>query len=162
MAIGTTITSVTDLLAVASQIIESAERDIVWLIPAPYLVFAAQFNLKEQTKTFIQNGGRSRGITTFSSPYIKQLRERLDFGDDVRHVSDEEELFMLVNDKRESVSAINTGTNDISLGKRIVAYWTDDPTYADYLLSSFEMAWEQSTDAEERIRELSEQESTEA
>ena len=162
MAIGTTITSVRDLLAVGSQIIESAEHDIAWLIPAPYIVFAAQFSLKEQTKTFIQNGGRSRGITTFSYPYIKQLRERLDFGDDVRHVGHEEELFMLVNDKGESVSSINTGTEDISLDKPIVAYWTDDPTYAEYLLSSFEIAWEQSTTAAERIRELSEQEPSEA
>ena len=156
MAKGTVITSVKDVIAVGLEIIESAEHDIAWLIPAPYVVFGSQFSLKQKSKAFIQNGGRVRGITTISYPYIKEIRERLDFGEDLRHVGRYEELFMIVNDKGESISAINTG-KDVSLNDPAVAYWTDDPTYAEYLLSSFEIAWEQSTDAAERIRELLEE-----
>ena len=32
--------------------------------------------------------------------------------------------------------------------------YTDDPVFADYLISTFEMVWRQSVPAEERIREL--------
>jgi hypothetical protein len=32
--------------------------------------------------------------------------------------------------------------------------WTDDPVYAHYLTSTFEMLWNQAIDAEERIQQL--------
>jgi hypothetical protein len=154
MAKGTVITSVRDVIAVASDIIEAAETNIAWLIPAYMLVYSSQFSLVTKSRALIQKGGRARGITAISPPYVEEVRGLLDIGEDVRHVGHYQEIFMLVNDKGESVSSINTGTEDISLDNPIVAYWTDDPTYAEYLRSSFEMAWEQSTDAAERIREV--------
>jgi len=154
MAKGTVITSVRDVIAVASDIIEAAETDIAWLIPSYMLVYSSQFSLMQKARTLIQKGGRARGITAISLPYVEEVRAAMDVGEDVRHVGHYQEIFMLVNDKAESISAINTHKEERSLDDPTVAYWTDDPTYAEYLLSSFEMAWEQSTDAAERIREL--------
>jgi len=36
-------------------------------------------------------------------------------------------------------------------------FYTDDPVFADYLVSTFEMFWKQAVTAEERIQELLEQ-----
>jgi hypothetical protein len=64
---------------------------------------------------------------------------------------------MLVRNKKESISSINVVTNDLLLEDRLVAFWSDNPTYADYLLSSFETAWVKSAPAAQRIQELLEQ-----
>jgi hypothetical protein len=59
-----------------------------------------------------------------------------------------------VHDKKENVSPINPVTKDLVLNDRLVAYWTDDPTYAVYRLSSFKAAWTKLIPAADRIQEL--------
>jgi hypothetical protein len=62
------------------------------------------------------------------------VRELLDIGEDVRLVNNQQEVLFLC-DKTESVSSINPVTEDLVLNDQLVAYWTDDPTYAAYLFS---------------------------
>ncbi len=154
MANETIITSVTDALAICSSIIESANNEVVYLTPPSLLVLASQFGLAEKTKVLMQKGGRVRGIADFSYPYIKEIRERLDHGTDVRHVSQYQGIFMLVGDRRESIRSLNVDVESLSSDTPVVALWSDDPTYAEYLMSTFEMAWEQAVPAAERIEEL--------
>ena len=85
MADGTIVTSVTDALAIGSSIIESANYEIVYLYPPPLLVLASQLGLVENTKMFIERGGRVRGIADFSYPYIKEIQQRLGTGADMRY-----------------------------------------------------------------------------
>ncbi len=59
-----------------------------------------------------------------------------------------------VLDKKICISGISAEFTRISLDQPLAALWTDDPTYAQYLASTFEMLWEQSIPAEERIQEL--------
>jgi hypothetical protein len=148
----TIIESVKDAIAVGSNIIESAEKEIAWLVPAPMLVMAAQYNV--ESECLIQKGGRVRGITTISSPYLETVSELLDIGVDVRHIEDYTGSFMLVGDKSQSISSVHLDVEDLSLDDKIVAFWTDDPDYAEYLLSSFDMTWAEATDAQERIKKL--------
>ncbi len=61
---------------------------------------------------------------------------------------------MYICDKRESVSAINIGVSDYTLDTLGVAFWSDDATYAEYLLASFETAWSRAVPAMQRIHEL--------
>ena len=42
----------------------------------------------------------------------------------------------------------------LSIDTPVVALWSDDPTYAEYLMSTFETAWEQAVPAAQRIEEL--------
>ncbi len=148
----TIVESVKDAIAVGSTIIESAEREIAWIIPAPMLVMAAKYNVK--AKSLIQKGGRVRGITTISSPYVETVSELIDNGEAVRHIEIYTGSFMLVGDKSQSISSIHLNVEDLSLDDKIVAFWTDDPDYAEYLLSSFDIAWAEATDAQKRIREF--------
>ncbi len=149
----TIITSVTDAIAVISQLLESAENEVVWLVPRSSLVYALRYNLIESSRALVQQGVRMRGIADFSYHYIDMLHKLLDAGEDVRHFDKHQELFMVVADTK-SISSMSINIENLSLDTPIVALWSDDPTYAEYLMSIFETAWEQSVPAAQRIEEL--------
>ncbi len=150
----TIVTSVTDMLAVGLSIIESANNEVVYIYPPSLLILASQFGLAEKTKAFIERGGRVQGIADFSYPYIKEVKQRLNAGADVRYFPQYQGTFMLVGDRRESISSMNIDAEGLSIDTPIVALWSDNPTYAEYLRSTFELAWEQSVPAAQRIEEL--------
>jgi hypothetical protein len=154
MANGTIITSVTDALAICSSIIESASSEVVYLSPPSLLVLASQFNLREKTKLFMQKGGHVRGIADFSYQYIGEMREILDKGTDLRHFPQYLGIFLLVGERKESISSMNVSAENLSIDTPVVALWSDDPTYAEYLVSTFETAWQQAIPAAQRIEEL--------
>ena len=150
---GTIITSVTDAIAVVSQIVESAENEVAWLVPRPSLIYALQFGIIEQSKTLIQNGVRIRGIVDFSYPYINVVRKLLDTGQDVCHVDNYRGMFMVIADAK-SISSMSIITESLSIDSPIVAFWSENPSYTEYLLSVFEQVWEQAIPATQRIEEL--------
>jgi hypothetical protein len=154
MESGTIIESVKDAIAVASGIIERAEKDVAWLVPAPLLVIADKYNLKEKSKVVLQNGGRIRGITSISSPYVDAVRELVYVGEEVRSVQNYSGVFMLIGDKNQSISSINVIAEDLSLDDRIIAFWTDNVDYVEYLLSIFENVWQGATDAQDVLSEF--------
>ena len=154
MAKGTIVTSVKDALAVGSNIMESATNEIVWLLPPEMLVFSVHYGLPEKSKTLIEKGGQVRGIFRISSPFIELARLLMDIGENVRHVDHYEGVFFLIVDKKQSISSMHVDTEDLALDDEIVAFWSEDPNYADYLMSSFEPAWKQSIDAQQRVRQL--------
>jgi hypothetical protein len=153
MTDGTIIKSVTDAIAVISRIVESAENEVAWLVPRPSLVYALHYNIIEQSKMLIQSGVRIRGIVDFSYPYIDIIQKLLDAGQDVRHFDKHQGIFMVVANKK-SISTISVNTENLSLDTHVVALWSSDMTYAEYLMSIFETAWEQSVPAAQRIEEL--------
>ena len=154
MADGKIITSVTDALAICSSIIESANNEVVYIAPASLLVLASNFGLVERAKLFMQKGGHARGIADFSYPFIKEIRGWLDIGQDVRYFPQYQGIFMLVGDGRESISSMSIDVKSLSIDTSVVALWSNDPTYAEHLMSNFEIAWEQSIPAAQRIEEL--------
>ncbi len=154
MANGTIITSVKDAIAIGSEIVESAENEVIWLAPRPTLVYASQFGITEKFKTLIQKGGHVRGIVDFSYLYIDTVRELLDIGQSVRHSEKYQGVFMVVGDKRKSISSISVDGESLSIDDPVVALWSEDPTYAEFLMSTFELLWEQAIPAAQRIEEL--------
>jgi hypothetical protein len=154
MADGKIIKSIIDAIAIALQIIESAENEVAWLVPRPALIYASQYGVNDIAKMLIQKGVHIRGITDISYPYIDVVRERLDIGEDVRHFDKYRGEFMLIGDTRQGLSSINIDVESLSLDTPVVALWTNDPTYAEYLMSTFDIAWEQSVPAAQRIEEL--------
>jgi hypothetical protein len=141
MTTGTIIDSVKDAISVSKNIIESAERDIAWLVPAPMLAMGAPYNIDEKSKVLIQKGGRVRAITAISSPFVETVRRHLDIGEDIRHVDHYEGVFFLVADKKQSISSFHVNVEELSFDDRIVAFWCEAPSYAEYLLSHFDQAW---------------------
>jgi hypothetical protein len=157
MPAGTVITSVKDAIAVILNIFESAKHQVVFLTPASFLSLAGTFNSMQSAKQFIQDGGVLRGILPISSDVVKAARMRLDIGEDLRHSDQYHEIFLIVGDKKQSLSAINLGVPAYTLDTPITAFWSESPAYAEYLLTSFENVWSEAVPAEERIKELLEQ-----
>jgi len=154
MTIRTVVKNVKDILSISSNIIESAEREVIWLVPPVMLFYASTYGLNEKEKIFIQKGGRIRGIADISYRDIDTVRERLDIGEDVRHFGQYEGMIFLVGDKSESISSINIDPGLLLFDGPATAFWTDDPMYTEYLVFAFETAWEQSVPAAQRILEL--------
>jgi len=115
---------------------------------------ASLFGANESAKELIERGGLIRGISDISYAEIEPARELLDIGEEIRHFSHYRGIIFGVFDKKICLSAINTDITRFSLDERVKWLWTDDPTYADYLISTFELLWEQSIPATQRIEEL--------
>jgi sugar-specific transcriptional regulator TrmB len=149
------IKSTKELVAVAIPLIESMKKE--WLIAAPGLatVVASLFGINDAAAAFIQQGGKVRAIIDISYTVIDHVREMLSIGEEVRHI-DRHGVMFVVYDRKHSIMPLHIATS-ASLNAPMTALWTDDPTYALYLASTFEMLWEQAIPAEERIQELLEQ-----
>jgi len=153
----TVLENVRDVIAAGSMVIDSARSEILWLLPPQMLTYGRQFGLTEKSKVFVEKGGRVRGITQIFKVDVPVVRVLLDIGEDVRHVDEYRGEFMLVADKEISVSSIPQHANyleDLSLDDRVIWFWTDNPAYAEYLVTNFESSWKEAIDAKQRIQEL--------
>ncbi len=154
MTSGFIVNGVKNALAAASEILEAEQKEVAWLVPPSVHSLSMTHGLFEQMSAFVQQGGVSRGIVPISRANIDEIRMCVECGEDIRHSDAVHELFMYVGDKRESVSSINIGVAEYTLDTPVVAFWSESPTYAEYLLTAFESAWSQAVPAEERIEEL--------
>ncbi len=140
MASGIVITNVHDAFAAAAGILESARYEVAWLIPSSLFSLSLSYGFREQTKAFIERGGVSWGVVSTSQANAAELQANIAIGEDIRRSNAAFELFMFVADRRDSISAVNVGM-DYTLKTPVTAFWSEDPTYAEYLLTSFEAAW---------------------
>ncbi len=147
------IKSIKELIAVMLPVINSLHEDWTMLLPAVAAVIGAQFGVDEAAHEFVKRGGRVRMMINISYPIAKITQGYLDNGIEVRHFG-QEGINFTIFDKRICISAISADVTRISPNESIAALWTDDPTYARYLLSTFETLWKQSIPAAERIEEL--------
>jgi hypothetical protein len=121
------------------------------------LIHGGQLGLIEKSRALIQKGGRVRGLTQISGTDVHVVRKLLDIGEDVRHVDQYRGAFMLVADKKLSISSSpeqNIKLEDLSLDDRVIAIWTDDPSHVENLIASFEASWTEAVDAKLRMQEL--------
>ncbi len=64
-------------------------------------------------------------------------------------------MTLVVADGKRSISLIHAALRAaLSLDENVAALWSDSIAQAQFLMSAFEMAWEQASGAEERISEL--------
>ncbi len=154
MVSGVVVNSVRDTLTIASQILESAKEEVIWLVPLSIHSLSRRYGFIENADAFIQRGGVIRGVINVVPTNIPEVLTSLDSGADVRHSDEVKEIFMFVGDRQYSVSAINIGVGEYTLETPVVAFWSESPTYAEYLRASFETAWSQAIPAQERIQEL--------
>ena len=154
--------SVKELIAVSISSLASIEEELLYVVPGHMIVISSVFGINEATKKLLKGGGRSRGITDISYSFIKPTQELLDNGEDLRHFGQYQGILFGVLDRRICFSVMRPATTmqddaSISLDQSISVLWTDDPTYANYLMATFETLWEQAVPAEQRIQELLEQ-----
>jgi sugar-specific transcriptional regulator TrmB len=146
------IKSVKELVAVAIPLVESMKEEWIAAIPGLAAVVASLFGINEATAEFIQRGGKVRVMVDITYPVLDSVREMLAIGEEVRHI-DRLGVMFVVFDRKHSITAINI-PDRASLSAPLAALWTDDPAFAAYLAATWEMLWERSIPAEERIQEL--------
>jgi len=146
--------SVKEIVTVSISSLTSAEKELLFVVPADMLVIASLYGINEESKKLIERGGRVRGISDISYTYIEPAQELLNIGEDIRHYDRYRGLFFGVIDRKICFSSINADISRISLDEPSILLWTDDPIYAEYLASTFEMLWERSIPAAQRIEEL--------
>jgi hypothetical protein len=88
-----------------------------------------------------------RGVTDITDRVIDPVQQHLDIGYDIRHFDKYSAIIFAVFDRKHSLSAINIDLERLSrrfsLDESIAFLFTDDPTYVNYLVSTFELLWEQ-------------------
>ncbi|MGZ4925655.1 MAG: hypothetical protein ACXV4B_04290, partial [Halobacteriota archaeon] len=127
MPSGLIINSVKDVLAAALGILDSAQKEIVWVIPASLNTLSLNYGGVEKIKTFIQMGGLSRGVVQISPANVTEIQMFLDAGEDIRHSDEEHEVFMFVGDKQQSISSLNIGVEEFTLDTPVTAFWSESP-----------------------------------
>jgi sugar-specific transcriptional regulator TrmB len=149
--------SIKEVAGTALPVILSAKEEFLWLSNRQGVEFSAAFGILEAEKEFIERGGKSRGITDITYRLISIIRHHLDIGADVRHINDYRGAYYGIFDKKYCFSAINIDVNNLKPDESVSMLYTENLVYAQYLISTFEMLWEQAVPAEERIQELLEQ-----
>ena len=148
------IKTIKELIAVTIPTITSIEEELLTCVPIEGLVLTSLFGVNEVAKQFIERGGHIRVITDIPYSGIEVVQEVLDIGEEVRHFSEYRGIIFGVLDNKICLNAIDADIRRISLDETTKWLWTDDPIYAQYLTSTFNLLWEQSTPAEQRIEEL--------
>jgi sugar-specific transcriptional regulator TrmB len=148
------IKNVKELVAVTMNLVTSCEKGFLFVVPEPTLLIVSLFGINDAAKKVIERGGSVRGITDISYSAIELAQELLDIGEDIRYLNEYRGIYFAVVDRRFCVSAINVDIRRVALDEPVSLLWTDDPTYAEYLASTFELLWEQAVPAAQRIEEL--------
>ncbi|MGZ4919265.1 MAG: TrmB family transcriptional regulator [Halobacteriota archaeon] len=149
--------SMNEVMTATLSGVTAAEKEWIAVVPPILTVFSSLFVI-EGDQEFLDRGGRIQFITDITYPYIELIRQHLDAGMEVRHFEKYSGLLFCAFDGKIGLSAINVADlKRVSLSVPVSVLWTDDRTFAHYLVSTFELLWEQSMPAEEQIRELLEQ-----
>lgn len=82
----TILENIKDVIAASSTLLESAQNEIIYLLPPQMLALAGQFSLTNKSKALIEKGRRVKGVTQKSETDVAVVRELLAIGEDVRHV----------------------------------------------------------------------------
>jgi sugar-specific transcriptional regulator TrmB len=145
--------SVGDGVTILLSTLSSTEKEWIAVVPPIGTVISSLY-LLEDDKKYIDRGGTIRFITDITYPYVEVIQQHLDLKMEVRHLDKYTGVLFLVFDRKISMSIINGDIDSISLNEPASLLWTDDPTYAEYLMSTFELLWKQAIPAARRIEEL--------
>ena len=141
------IKSVKEIVADSVSSLTSEKKELVFVLPKEQLVMGSLYGISEASKKFIKHGGGIRCILDISHSMIDLVQEFRDTSYDVRHYNRYRGIYFGVFDRKISTSVINIDIGRVSLDAPLSILWTDDPTYAKYLMSTFEWLWEQAIPA---------------
>jgi hypothetical protein len=149
--------NIREILGEASPTILSTEKEFLFVAPEDGFLVASRFGVSDIVMGLVKRGGHTRGITHITYSMIPHLQKVLAVGEDIRHFEGYRGLYYGVFDRKHCISAINIDVKHLKPDEPATMLFTDDPVYANYLVSIFELLWTQSIPAEERIQDLLEQ-----
>jgi HTH-type transcriptional regulator, sugar sensing transcriptional regulator len=151
------IKSVKELISLSGSIAAAMKNEVLVVTPEEIITVASLFGILDEVKKFVASGASFRMLTDVSYSGIESVNEALGVGEEIRHLESYEGVYLAVIDKKICLHGINLDIKRISLNQPIAVLYTDDPTYAQYLVATFEMLWKQALPAEQRVEELKKQ-----
>ena len=151
------IKSIKELVSIASPLAAATKNEIIIVSPEEVITVASLFGILDEVKKLIGRGASFRMLTDVSYSGIELIKEAIDIGEEVRHLERYRGVYFAVMDRKVCLHGINLDIRHISLTQPIAMLYTDDPTYAQYLIATFEALWQQSVPAARRIEELQKQ-----
>ncbi|HYA33261.1 MAG TPA: helix-turn-helix domain-containing protein [Candidatus Bathyarchaeia archaeon] len=148
------IKSVKELVGIAGPLASATEDEILIISPEGVIAVASLFGITDEVKNFIARGGTFKMLTNVAYSGIEFIEEALAIGEQVRHLPGYQGIYFAVVDRRICLHGINIDIKHLSLSQPIAMLYTDDPTYAAYLIATFDLLWQQGMPAEERLVEL--------
>ncbi|MGD0171156.1 MAG: helix-turn-helix domain-containing protein [Halobacteriota archaeon] len=150
--------TVGELVAAISQLINSAETSVVF-VAHPQFNLITMGGFLDHLKCAAGRDVHVRGVLDISLQNLSAGREYLKGGIELRHTNPYRGMTLVVADGKRSISLIHAALKAaLSLDENVAALWSDSVAQAEFLVSAFEMAWEQASGAEERIDALLQQE----
>jgi len=138
-------------LAAMEQLVKTAEERVLFISSLGGIPILSTSGLMEYFIDATNRGVRVRYITEILLRNIDSVREALAGGIEVRHHDDYAGMRFLVVDAHESLTTITFDALRHGKDAADTAFWTNSPEYAQYLEASFELLWDNSTDAQQRI-----------
>jgi sugar-specific transcriptional regulator TrmB len=149
------IKSVKELVSVSIASVTSIQDEVLFVVPQLMLEIASFFGINDEMEKLIERGGHAQGIIfDGTNAGVKLIQELLDIGEDIRVYDSYRGLPFGVLDEKICLSSINVNIKRASLKEFISLIWTDDRTYASYLMANFELLWAQAIPAAQWIEEL--------
>lgn len=146
--------TVGELVAAISQLINSAETSLVF-VAHPRFNLITMGGFLDHLKCAVGRDVRVRSVLDISLQNLSAGRAYLDGGIELRHTNQYRGMTLAVADGKRSISLIHAALKaTLSLDENVEALWSDGVAQAEFLMSAFEMAWEQASGAEQRINEL--------
>jgi sugar-specific transcriptional regulator TrmB len=146
--------SVKETMAMSITLVNSLKEEYLVCINEFIATVADLFGINEAGKAFIDRGGKVRAIYNITPTVIELTQHLLNIGYDIRHFDQYSGIMFTVFDRKHSLIAINADFKRMSLEESMSALLSDDQTYANYLISTFEVLWQQSVPAAQRLEEL--------
>ncbi len=151
------IKSVKELISVGMTSTTSSEEEVIVVAPSEIVTISSLFGVTDAVKSLVERGATFRLITDISNSAIPNIEEALSIGEEIRHYANYAGIFFAVLDRKICFQGINLNINRISLNQPLAVLWSDDPTYAKYLVATFDMIWRQAIPAADRLQELREE-----
>ena len=146
--------TVGELVAAISQLINSAETSLVF-VAHPRFNLITMGGFLDYLKFAVGRDVRVRSVLDISLQNLSAGRAYLDAGIELRHANQYRGMTLAVADGKRSISLIHAAFKaTLSLDENVAALWSDGVAQAEFLMSAFEMVWEQASGAEQRINEL--------
>jgi len=138
-----------EILATGSRMIAESESTICLVVRPTILPKLARYGIIEEYKEAALRGIGIRIVTDAVPTNLAALTELMS-ATQVRCHKDYKGMFFWIADNRETVILLATAGARASLANS--AFWTDSAEYAGYMTSYFDLLWERSVAAGDRLK----------
>lgn len=109
------------------------QKEVLVMCSKEIVTISSVFGVIDEVKKFIERGGTFRVIADISYSMIEQVRQRMEAGEEVRHLGPYHGMLFAVIDRTTSFHAINVDIKSLSLNEPLAMLGPTIPSMRDTL-----------------------------